>query len=191
MKNSYSKSKGSIMIKTEFVYHLNCIEKKLIFLAFFICIIMCLSSCNKYAQEETLMVEEQGVEYYFVGEEGDYSFKKAFLTVYPNETIQKEIVENKADLTITRKSEDEWTVYHEDMVPDYSIDGEKIHFRESHGFSCVGDISEESVVRGRTFHDDMKDYHYITTGFISIDEIKEIVNNGQRISDELNEQSGK
>ena len=47
------------MIKTEFKYNLNRIAKKLIILALFLCINMCISSCNKYKQEETLMVEEQ------------------------------------------------------------------------------------------------------------------------------------
>lgn len=173
-------------------YNLKSIYIKCLLWAVVLCIIIYLSSCNKYEQEETLIVEEKGIDYYFVGEEGDYSFKKAFLEVHPNETIKKEIIGNKADLTITRKSEDEWKIRMEDTVTTYSYYNKtESLFTESHGFSCVGDISEESVVRGRTFHDDMKDYHYITTRFISIDEIKEIVKNGERISIELNEQSGK
>lgn len=191
MKNNHSRGKESKMKRTEKQYDSTSNFKKLLILVFYLCIIIYLFSQNKYAQREKLLKEEQGIKYYFVGEEGDYSFKKAALTVYPNKKIKKEIIGNKADLTITRKREDEWTVDLEEMVPDYGLNGKKFYFTESIGFSCKGEISEESVIRGRTFHDVMKDYHNITTGFISIDEIKEIVDNGERISAELNVQSSK
>ena len=173
-------------------YKLNRIHKKIFLFVFFVCVNICFSSCNKYAQEEKLLREEQGIKYYFVGEESDYSFKKASLTVHPNETIKKEIIGNKAELTITRKSEDEWTVSLDDTVMsyDYYSRTEDL-FEETFRFSCIGDFKEASVVPGRLFDDPLSSYYYITEGFIPAKEMMEIVNNGERIGAELNEQSDK
>ena len=187
-ENYFTEGRCRTMIRSEYKYKSNCIIRKIILFALFLCVNICLPSCNKYAQEEKLLREEQGIKYYFVGEEADYSFKKAILTVYPNKTIKKEIIDGKADLTITRMSEDEWTVYLEDMVLDYGLNGKEFYSQEICNFSCEGDISEGSVVRGRTFHDTMQAFYYITEGFISTDEINEIIDNGERIGTELNEQ---
>ena len=191
MKINYTKGKGSMMIRSEKRCNFMSILKKLFLLTVFLCVSLIFSSCNKYAKEETLMVEEQGVKYYFVGEEGDYLFKRAFLIVCPNERIKKEIIENKAELTISRESEDEWKVSLEDTVPYYSLNGKENYFEETYGFSCIGDFSEESLLPGRLFDDSLQDHYYITDGFVSSEKLMEIVKNGERISIELNEQSGK
>jgi hypothetical protein len=133
------------------------------------------------------MIEENGIKYFLRGGSEDYSFDEARLELEPKDGFRKEIVDNRAQMSIDHLSSGYWQVYLHDTVEDNGINGEEGFFTEGYAFKSEGDFSEETIVDEPSFHDNHKtSYYYITNWFATPEELRQIVENGEIICAELN-----
>lgn len=132
----------------------------------------------------SFFITEDGVDYYFDTIFNKITLKKIIVTVTAKEEINH-LINNEGKITITKLGKNKTSVLLTTNYTDENNEGKEFVTTGNITIAFKGSFTEEDITNNHGFHDTISDYHYVTSYFLSADELQNLYDKALELEDEI------